>query len=61
MFNEGAKDIIVNQMHARIPNSVIRRNQWLNLCIDMQSFMNECFGKQVGGSVNGQPASVSSS
>jgi len=26
MFTEGAKDIIVNQMHARIPNSVIKRN-----------------------------------
>jgi hypothetical protein len=62
MFTEGAKDIIVNQMHARIPNSIIKRNQWLNLCIDMQSFMNECFGKQsTGGSVNGGPGSVSTS
>ncbi len=59
---EGAKDIVVNQMHARIPNSSVRRNQWLNLCIDMQSFMNECFGKQAHtptGSVNGN-SSVSS-
>ena len=57
MFTEGAKDIVANQMHARIPNSSIKRNQWLNLGIDMQSFMNECFGKQLGTSVSGQGAS----
>ena len=39
-------------MHARIPNSSIKRNQWLNLGIDMQSFVNECFGKQSGGSTS---------
>jgi hypothetical protein len=55
MFIEGAKDIVANQIHARIPNSSIRRNQWLNLGIDMQSFMNECFGKQTGTSVSGAP------
>ena len=52
MFVDGAKDIIVNQMHARIPNGSIKRNQWLNLCIDMQSFLNECFAKQQPGSVS---------
>jgi len=26
MFVDGAKDIIINQMHARIPNSSIKRN-----------------------------------
>lgn len=31
-------------MHARIPNLLIKRNTWLNLCIDIQSFVNECFG-----------------
>ena len=50
-------------MHARIPNSSIKRNQWLNLCIDMQSFLNECFGKQQPGSVSsgGGSSSVSNS
>lgn len=46
MFTEGGKEMVVNAMHARIPNSIIKRNQWLNLCIDMQSFVNECFAKQ---------------
>jgi hypothetical protein len=49
MFSDGAKDIVVNQMHARVPNSSIKRNQWLNLCIDVQSFMNEIFGKAASG------------
>ena len=53
MFIEGAKDIVTNQMHARIPNSSIKRSQWLNLCIDMQSFTNECFGRTAVGSVSG--------
>ena len=53
MFTEGAKDIVTNQMHARVPNSSVKRNQWLNLCIDMQSFMNEIFGKASGSSVSG--------
>ncbi len=50
MFTEGAKEIVINSMHARIPNSLIRRNQWLNLCIDIQSFTNECFTKLLAGS-----------
>jgi len=35
MFVEGSKEIVTNSMHARIPNSVIKRNMWLNLCIDI--------------------------
>jgi hypothetical protein len=30
-------------MHARIPNGLIHRNVWLNLCIDVNSFVRECF------------------
>lgn len=45
MFVEGSKDIVCNSMHARIPNGIVKRNMWLNLCIDIQSFVNECFGK----------------
>jgi len=44
MFVEGSKEIVQNSMHARIPNLIIKRNTWLNLCIDIQSFVNECFG-----------------
>jgi hypothetical protein len=43
MFTEGTKEIVCNSMHARIPNGIIRRNIWLNFCIDIQSFVNECF------------------
>jgi hypothetical protein len=45
MFTEGAKEIVTNSMHARIPNNIIKKNQWLNLCIDVQSFVNDCFNK----------------
>jgi hypothetical protein len=45
MFVDGAKDIVSNSMHARIPNLFLKKNQWLNLCIDVQSFVNECFSK----------------
>lgn len=44
MFTDGSKDIISNAMHVRIPNSFIKRDQWINLCIDLNSFTRECFG-----------------
>ena len=44
MFVEGSKEIVCNSMHARIPNLIVKRSAWLNLCIDIQSFVNECFG-----------------
>jgi len=43
MFSPGAKEVVCNQMHARVPNQLFRRNQWVNLCIDVASFVNECF------------------
>ena len=43
MFTEGAKEIVTNQMHVRIPNAYIKRDQWINLCIDLQSIVKECF------------------
>lgn len=43
MFTDGSKDIISNAMHVRIPNSFIKRDQWINLCIDLNSFTRECF------------------
>ena len=45
MFSDGAKDIVANSMHARIPNCFIKRDQWINLCLDLQSFTKECFSK----------------
>ena len=50
MFSDGAKDIVSNSMHARIPNCFIKRDQWINLCLDIQSFTKECFSKQANPS-----------
>ena len=30
-------------MHARIPLEIMVRDRWLNLCIDVNSFVKECF------------------
>jgi len=52
MFCDGAKEIVSNQMHARVPNTFIKRDQWVNLCIDLGSFAEECFSspsKKPGG------------
>jgi hypothetical protein len=46
MFSDGAKEVVSNSMHARIPNCFIKRDQWVNLCIDVQSFTRELFSKQ---------------
>ena len=43
MFCDGTKSIVTNQMHARIPNTMIVRDRWINLCIDVNSFIRECF------------------
>ena len=43
MFCDGTKSIVVNQMHARIPNQTVMRDRWVNLCIDVNSFIKECF------------------
>ena len=43
MLSDGSKAIVINQMHARIPNSTVVRDRWTNLCIDINSFIKECF------------------
>ena len=50
MFTEGARDFVSNQMHARIPNGLV--HAWLNLCIDVNSFVRECFASQTKISLN---------
>jgi len=46
MISEGTKEIVSTTMHARIPNIMIVRDRWLNLCIDVNSFVKECFSRQ---------------
>lgn len=33
-------------MHVRIPNAHIKRDQWINLCIDLQSIVKDCFSSK---------------
>ena len=45
MFSDGSKQIVANQMHARIPCNMLVRDKWINLCIDVNSFIRECFSR----------------
>ena len=41
-----SKEFIINQMHCRIPIINIPTNLWINLSIDILSFVSECFKGQ---------------
>ena len=41
-----SKEFIINQMHCRIPIINIPTNIWINLSIDILSFVSECFKGQ---------------
>ena len=43
MISEGTKEIKSNTMHVRIPNTFIKRDTWLNLCLDLNSIAKEVF------------------
>lgn len=45
IFHNGAfKDTIVaHPLHARIPIAAFRRNQWMNLSLDISAFAHHCF------------------
>lgn len=43
IFTHGTKAIIKNQLHARIPSSLFKRDIWLNLSINVQEFFESCF------------------
>ena len=53
MLTDGTKSMVTNQMHARIPNACVVRDRWTNLCIDINSFIKECFTRT--GTVHGTP------
>ncbi|CAG9325507.1 unnamed protein product [Blepharisma stoltei] len=38
------RGIIRNSLHSRIQNTIINRDQWTNICIDVSLFNLECFG-----------------
>jgi len=43
LFTSGAKEVIVNPLHLRLPNNIFKRGIWLNLCIDYVSLINNFF------------------
>ena len=43
ILHSGAKELVINQLHARAPVTPIRRNVWLNLAIDVFAFGEQCF------------------
>lgn len=51
-------------MHARIPNTAIARDRWINLCIDVNSFVRDCFSRSAasnGAGAYGTPQVSTSS
>lgn len=52
MFVDGQREIAATSMHARIPNGMIIRDSWVNLCIDVNSFVKDCFSRST---VTGTP------
>lgn len=43
IFHSGAKEIVTNPLHARIPINQFKRNVWVNLSIDVVAFAHSCF------------------
>ena len=44
IFHSGAnQSIVINPLHARVPISCFKRDQWLNLSIDVFAFAHYCF------------------
>ena len=43
IFHTGAKEIVANPLHARIPITCFKRNAWVNLSIDIFAFAHYCF------------------
>ena len=52
IFHSGAKDIVVNPLHARIPLNSFIRNHWMNISIDVAAFAGECFKGKVFRSID---------
>ena len=48
LFTDGVKSIAQNQMNAKISTSMVVRDRWINLCIDVNSFIKECFTRNAG-------------
>lgn len=52
MFSTSSRDIVVNTLHCRIPLVSIPVGVWVNLSIDVLSFVSECFKSQTFRSID---------
>jgi len=43
LFTQGAKEVIVNPLHLRLPNHLFKKGIWINLIIDYVSLINNFF------------------
>ncbi|XP_062593708.1 protein CFAP20DC-like [Saccostrea cucullata] len=46
MFSSAQKDIQANELHARIPLTIVRRHMWVNLCVDLVSVVGDTWRGQ---------------
>jgi hypothetical protein len=47
-LTSSTKDIQKNDNYCRVPIKQIKRNQWMNLLIDVDNFYSGCFMKEEG-------------
>ena len=52
MFSAASKDIVINPLHSRIPLLNVPVGVWVNLSIDVLSFVSECFKSQTFRSID---------
>ena len=43
VISDGTKTIASNQSQVKVPSTMVNRDQWTNLCVDINSFIKECF------------------
>ena len=46
VLSSSSKDLASTPLHAKLPLSIIKRDIWLNLCLDMRSLTNDMFSNQ---------------
>lgn len=52
MFSTSSKEIVVNPLHSRIPLGNLPIGVWLNISIDVLSFVSSCFRSQTFRSID---------
>jgi hypothetical protein len=52
MFSTSSKEVIINPLHCRVPLPSLPMNKWINLSIDVLSFVSECFKSQTFRSID---------